>query len=310
MFKFILVFLLMAVQAIAQPLPTRTIHFVVPFAAGGTTDVTARILAQELSKNENINVVVENRPGALGSIGANYVLSQRPDGSVLLFTSNGILANRYFSNNKDVDVIDRLIPVASVIESAMVMMVANNIPVTNGREFVSLMQSRPNHFHYGTSAGGGTLQIAASLFLRASNTDMIAVPYSGGSTAATDLLGGRIALMFDSNLVGMQHHRAGTARALAVTSRERSRSIPDIPTWREIGVDTEFVAWQGLYASNNTPIEVLQALNRMINNTLRTSTTTNRFLETGADRVMNESLEQLSSRVSQELKVLERALTR
>jgi len=283
----------MAVQAIAQPLPTRTIHFVVPFAAGGTTDVTARILAQELSKNENISVVVENRPGALGSIGANYVLSQRPDGSVLLFTSNGILANRYFSNNKDVDVIDRLIPVASVIESAMVMMVANNIPVTNGREFVSLMQSRPNHFHYGTSAGGGTL-----------------VPYSGGSTAATDLLGGRIALMFDSNLVGMQHHRAGTARALAVTSRERSRSIPDIPTWREIGVDTEFVAWQGLYASNNTPIEVLQALNRMINNTLRTSTTTNRFLETGADRVMNESLEQLSSRVSQELKVLERALTR
>jgi tripartite-type tricarboxylate transporter receptor subunit TctC len=302
--KFVIFFICLAVQAIAQPLSARTIHFVVPFAAGGTTDVTARILAQELSKNENISVVVENRPGALGSIGANYVLSQRPDGSVLLFTSNGILANRYFSNNKDVDVIDRLIPVASVIESAMVMMVANNIPVTNGREFVSLMQSRPNHFHYGTSAGGGTLQIAASLFLRASNTDMIAVPYSGGSTAATDLLGGRIALMFDSNLVGMQHHRAGTARALAVTSRERSRSIPDIPTWKEIGIDAD------LYASNNTPIEVLQALNRMINNTLRTSTTTNRFLETGADRVMNESLEQLSSRVSQELKVLEITLTR
>jgi tripartite-type tricarboxylate transporter receptor subunit TctC len=116
--------------------------------------------------------------------------------------------------------------------------------------------------------------------------------------------------MFDSNLVGMQHHRAGTARALAVTSRERSRSIPDIPTWREIGIDADFVAWQGLYASNNTPIEVLQALNRMINNTLRTSTTTNRFLETGVDRVMNESLEQLSSRVSQELKVLEITLTR
>jgi len=86
--------------------------------------------------------------------------------------------------------------------------------------------------------------------------------------------------------------------------------VPDIPTWREIGVDAEFVAWQGLYASNNTPREVLQALNKMINVTLRTSTTTNRFLETGADRVMNETLEQLSSRVSQELKVLEHALTR
>ena len=86
--------------------------------------------------------------------------------------------------------------------------------------------------------------------------------------------------------------------------------MPDIPTWREIGVDAEFVAWQGLYASNNTPREVLLALNRMINSTLRTSTTTNRFLDTGADRVMNESLEQLSSRVETELKALERALTR
>lgn len=292
-------FLLLAVQATAQPFTTRPIHLVVPFAAGGTTDITARILAQELSKQEGLTVVVENRPGALGSIGANYVANQHPDGHTLLFTSNGILANRFFSNIPDVDVINKLAPVANVVESAMVMMVANNVQAVNGQDLISLLRQRPGYYHYGTSSGGGTLQIAASMFLRSSSIDMIAVPYSGGSSAATDLIGGRITLMFDSNIVGMRHHRAGTARAMAVTSATRSRNAPDIPTWREIGVDAEFVAWQGVYASRNTSNELLQVLNTTINRTLRASSS--RFLESGADRVMNENLSELNARVNNEI---------
>lgn len=308
MIRTLCLFLLLAVQATAQPFTPRPIHLVVPFAAGGTTDVTARILAQELNKHEGLTVVVENRPGALGSIGANYVINQRPDGHTLLFSSNGILANRFFSSNPEVDLIEKLVPVANVIESAMVMMVANNISATNARELVELIRQRPNFYHYGTSSGGGTLQIAASLFLRASNIEMIAVPYSGGSSAATDLIGGRITLMFDSNLVGMQHHRAGTARAFAVTSADRSRSASDIPTWREMGISSEFVAWQGVYASRETPTEVLRILNETINRTLRASSA--RFLDSGADRVMNESIEQLNSRVLSEMTLLQNALAR
>lgn len=308
MIRIICLFLLLAVQATAQPFTSRTIHLVVPFAAGGTTDVTARILARELNKNEGLTVVVENRPGALGSIGANHVISQQPDGHTLLFTSNGILANRFFSNNPDVDVISRLTPVANVIESAMVMMVANNVPASDARSLVTLIKQKPNFYHYGTSSGGGTLQIAASLFLRAANIEMIAVPYSGGSSAATDLLGGRITLMFDSNIVGMQHHRAGTARAMAVTSPIRSRNAPDVPTLREIGLNTEFVAWQGVYVSKNTPTEILQILNSTINRTLQTSS--DRFLESGADRVMNENLSELSARVNIEIDRLNTALNK
>lgn len=307
-FKFIIFFICLAVQATAQPFTSRPIHLVVPFAAGGTTDVTARILAQELNKHEGLTVVVENRPGALGSIGSNHVLQQRPDGHVLLFSSNGILANRFFSNNPEVDVIGRLVPVANAIESAMVMMVANNVPATNAKELVELVRQKPGFYHYGTSSGGGTLQIAASLFLKATNIEMIAVPYSGGSSAATDLIGGRITMMFDSNLVGMQHHRAGTARAFAVTSAERSRSAVDISTWREMDIDSEFVAWQGVYASRETPAEILRILNTTINRTLRASSA--RFLESGADRVMNESIEQLNSRVLREMSMLQNALVR
>lgn len=306
MIRVICLFLLLAVQATAQPFTSRPIHLVVPFAAGGTTDLTARLLAQELNKQEGLTIVVENRPGALGSIGANYVINQRPDGHTLLFSSNGLLANRFFNNNPDVDVINKLVPVASIIESAMVMMVANNVPVRDGREMITLIGKQPNYFHYGTSSGGGTLQIAASMFLRASNISMIAVPYSGGSSAASDLLGGRITLMFDSNIVGMQHHRAGTARAMAVTSASRSINAPGIPTWREIGVDAEFVAWQGVYVSKDTPSELLQLLNSTINRTLRLSTS--RFLESGADRVMNESLTELTSRVNNEIARLNIAL--
>ena len=280
------------------------IRLIVPFAAGGTTDVIARIVAQEISKNENISVVVENRPGALGSIGANYVINSRSRGQVLLFSSNGIIANRMFSDNPNVDIIGRLAPVASIIESAMVMMVPSDFPATNGREFVSLIRSRPNFYHYGTSAGGGTLQLAATLFMNSSGLNMVPVPYGGGSSAATDLMAGRISLMFDSNIIGMRHHNAGTLRAIAVTSGTRSRNAPNIPTWREIGINTEFVAWQGIYASRDTSSEILRSLNEIINRTIKTKETTDRLLQMGADSILAESLEQLERRIANELRMI------
>lgn len=295
-------------SVLAQQFPSRPIHIVVPFSAGGTSDVTARTFAQELSRVSNNPVVVENRPGAFITVGANHVLSLPRDGHTLLLTANGITSNKHFNPNPQNDFSDRFTPVGYLVENAMVLMVSNNTPVSNLQEFVLLIRSRGNDFNYATVGGGGTLQMASLLFFRSTNTKMTDILYSGGSQATTDLLAGRIHMMFDSTIVGLPHYRSGNARVLAVTSSNRSRLAPEIPTLQENGIDVNFSAWQSLFVPVDTPLAIRRQLNEIINKTLADTATVERFNNLGVDRVIGGSLEDITNRYRNEINMWNRVL--
>ncbi|WP_165585367.1 tripartite tricarboxylate transporter substrate binding protein [Roseococcus sp. SYP-B2431] len=289
-----LVLLLLAVPgfAAAQSFPDHPLRIVVPFAAGGATDVTARVLAEAMGAQLSQPVVVENRPGGGGVVGSEAVARAPADGHTMLVNNNSIAALRHFTPNSPIDPAQALSPVTLLIDTPMAMLVANNVPATTGQEFVALVRAHPGRYDYGNTGGGGTLQMATLLFLRASGARMNEIPYRGGAPATLDLLAGRIALLFDTGTTGFQTARGGGARALAVTSARRSRFAPDIPTWREIGVDDAFSVWQGVFVSSATPPAIRETLRQAIVRALRTEATQRRFAELGADNVLGGTLEE------------------
>lgn len=285
--------------AAAQSLPDRPIRIIVPFAAGGATDVSARIVAEAMSAQLPQPVVVENRPGGGGIVGAELVARSAPDGATLMVTSNAVIPLRHFTPNAPIDPEKDLAVVTLMVQAPMAMLVANNVPARDGREFVALLRANPGKYDYGTTGGGGTLQMAAILFLRATGTTMTEVPYRGGAPATLDLAAGRIALQFDTATTGLQTHRGGQARAVAVTSPGRSRFAPEIPTWREIGVDADFVVWQGLFAPAATPLPVRRALQQAVARAVQTDAVVRRFTELTTE-VVGNSVEEAERQVQSE----------
>ena len=276
--------------AFAQSFPERPLRIIVPFAAGGATDVTARVLAEAMAAQLPQPVVVENRAGGGGIVGSEVVARATPDGHTLLVNNNSLATLRFFTPNAPIDPARALAAVSLIVDAPMAMLVANNVPVQTGQEFVALIRANPGRYDYGTTGGGGTLQMAAILFLRATGAQMNEIPYRGGAPATLDLVAGRIALQFDTGVTGFQTHRAGQARALAVTTPQRSRFAPEVPTWREIGVDAEFTVWQGVFAASATPPAVREALHAAIRRALQAEATQRRFAELGADSVFNGSM--------------------
>jgi tripartite-type tricarboxylate transporter receptor subunit TctC len=284
-------------QAMAEGFPSRAMRIVVPFTAGGTTDVTARTFAQELARVTNNFVVVENRVGGLMTLGVNHMLQQPRDGHTLLITTNAITAARHFSAN---NFSDRLIPVGYLTESAMVLLVSNNVNTSNLTEFISLLRTDGSDLNYAT-VGGGTLQMMSSLFFKETGVSMTGVAYSGASPAMVDLLAGRIHMMFDSTIISSQHVRSGNVRALAVSSATRSRLLPNIPTMQEQGVPISFAASQLLVVPSDTPIEIRQRLNALINRTLQDPVTIERFAALGVDNIIGNDLGIAESRYNAEI---------
>ncbi len=218
--------------AFAQSFPERPVRIIVPFAAGGATDVTARVLAEAMGTQLSQPVVVENRAGGGGIVGSEVVARAAPDGHTLLVINNSLATLRHFTPNPPIDPARALSVVTLIVDAPMVMLVANNVPARTGQEFVALLRANPGRYDYGTTGGGGTLQMAAILFLRATGVQMNEIPYRGGGPATLDLIAGRIALQFDFGVTGFQTHRANQARALAVTTPRRRRSAPAAPTSR------------------------------------------------------------------------------
>jgi tripartite-type tricarboxylate transporter receptor subunit TctC len=281
-----LAFLLaLASTASAQSWPDRRVTIIVPFAAGGATDVAARVLAEALSAQSGQPVVVENRPGGSGIVGTEAVARAAPDGHTLLVINNSMATLRHYTPNAPIDPATALSVITLLVDAPMVMLVANAVPAEDGRAFLALLRANPGRFDYGTTGGGGTLGMAATLFLRAAGVEMNEIPYRGGAPATLDLIAGRIALQFDFGLTGFQTHNARQARAFAVTTPARSRFAPDIPTWREIGVDDEFTVWQGIFAPSGTPAALRQAMNQVMVRALRSEPVQRRFAELGGDHI-------------------------
>lgn len=268
----------------APPFPERALRIVVPFAAGGATDVGARVLAEALGGISAFPVVVENRVGGAGLVGAEVVARAAPDGHTLLFNNTSQAVLRVVVPNASFDPITALTPVAILTEMPMVTLVANSFPATDGPGFIAAVRANPGRYDFGSSGGGGTLMMASLLFTRAAGLDMNEIPYRGGAPATLDLIAGRIALVHDIALTGLQTARSGQARAFAVSGPQRSPTAPDVPTWREVGIDAEMVVWQGVFAPTATPPAVQAALHAMLARAQAREQVQTRWRDLGVDR--------------------------
>lgn len=291
----------LAAPAAAQGFPERPIRLVVPFAAGGATDVGARVLAEAMAPHLPQPIVVENRTGAAGMVASELVARAPADGHTLLINNTSHAVLRLVVPNAALDPTTALAPVSVLSEMPMVMLVANNHPARDVREFVSLVRASPGRWDYGSTGGGGTLQMAALLFLNAAGLQMNEIPYRGGAPATLDLAAGRIALVFDVALTGVQTARGGQARAFAVSSAQRSPALPEVPTLREAGIEAEMNVWQAVFVAAATPPAVKAALHRAIAAALSGERVRARMAELGADRVLASPPEEAARYVAGEV---------
>jgi len=250
----------------AASYPDRLIRLVVPFPAGGPTDVAARLIAQAMSSRLGQPVVVENIVGAGGRIGAKAVAGAAPDGYTLLLGGtnvNAIIGALY--TNIGFDPIGSFAPVAAICTDTMALAISPNLPPQSFDQFVQYAKDRPGKLTYGAVSGIYT-KFAADFVRVKTGTDILFVPYKGGAPAITDLLGGHIDMVFNNKSTLLTHFKAGKLRPLAVTSKTRWPELPDTPTMQELGV-TGFPTevWFGVLAPAGTPAEIVGTLNAAIN---------------------------------------------
>lgn len=247
----------------ADPWPSKPVKIIVPFAAGGATDVVARLLGQKLGDVWNQPVVVEDRAGAGGNIGGDAVAHSPPDGYTLLMTSGSIVtANPYMYRSMSFDPAKDLVGITNVATGPQVIAVANNVPAKTLAEFIAYVKANPGKVNFGSAGVGTQTHLAAENFAYTAGLQMTHVPYKGEAAALTDLVGGQIQ-MVTPNLGGaINLIKGGKIRALAVTSRERSAELPDVPAAAETIPGFENAGWFGLMAPTGTPRDVVEKIYR------------------------------------------------
>lgn len=267
--------------------PSQPVRMILPYAAGGPTDVIARLLCDTLSQRLPQRVVVENRTGAGGNIGASVVAKSRPDGTTFLFTNTGHAVNQALYANLDYDPARDLTPVSILAEGPMVLLVPNSSPARTLAEFVERVRAKPGEYSYGSTGTGGALQLVSLLFTKAAGLRMEEVPYRGSAPAAQDLIAGRVEMLYDAGVTAFPLAQSGQARALAVSSARRSSVMPDLPTIGEAGYpDATFSVWQGILAPAGTPASILDRLRSEIAAALDEGSLRQRLTELGAERIV------------------------
>jgi tripartite-type tricarboxylate transporter receptor subunit TctC len=247
----------------AEDYPTKPVRVVVPYAAGGSTDSTARLVAKGLQEALGKPFVVDNKPGAGGVIGHEQVAKAAPDGSTLLFSAAGPLTITPHSYAKlPYDPIAAFAPIKLVASSPLVLLVnPERVNATTVAELIAEAKARKGAMTYGSFGTGSAAHLAGEMFKAATGTEIVHVPYKGSAPALTDLLGGQIDMMFDVLVTGLPHVQAGTLRALAVTGTKRADVLPNAPTMQEAGVkDYDAATWFGLLAPAGTPQAILDVL--------------------------------------------------
>ena len=261
-----------ALPASAADYPDHAIKMIVPFAAGGGTDVLARIVAQNLNSKWGQPVVVENQPGASGGIGTRAVMKAPPDGYTLLMASTGALMAVSGSADADgpFDVNKVLSPVVVAAAPPYLLVVSPTLPVASTADLIRLARERPQGLTFGSAGVGAASHLSGLLFASATGIKLLHIPYKGTGPAVTDLLGGRIDMMFAPGPVVQQFVQSGQLKALGVTDTKRSRFYPDIPPVSETVPGYESVGWFGLLAPPNTPPGIVKALNEVIVSAMQT----------------------------------------
>ena len=248
-------------EALAQAWPSRPIRMVVPLSPGGFADVPGRILAARLSASLGHNMFVENRAGAGGTIGADFVAKSAPDGHTLLFTGTPHLISAWIYKKLPYDPLTDFEPVALVASGPFVLVVNPQLPVSSVRELIAAAKAQPGKIDFASSGNGSAQHLVSALFASMAGIDLNHVPYKGSAPAMQDLLGGQVKLSFAGIPNVMPHVKAGRLRALAVSTPKRSPDLPDVPTVSEAGVPGyEATLWLNLAAPAGTPSKIVQRL--------------------------------------------------
>jgi len=252
-------------SALAQDYPTRPVRWVVGYPPGGATDILARLVGQRLSERLGQQFIIENKPGAGNNVGTEAVVNADPDGYTVLLVNpaNGINASLYAKLS--FNFIRDIAPVAGLARVPNVMIVPNDFPAKTVAEFVAYAKANHGKVNMASSGNGTSIHLSGELFKAMTGVEMQHVPYRGSAPAITDLLSGRVQVMFDNMPSAISHIRAGTLRALAVTTESRSPELPNIPTVGDTVKGYEASAWFGMGAPAKTPKEIIAKLNKEIN---------------------------------------------
>lgn len=290
------------IQANAQGFPDRAVTLVVPFAAGGSTDVVARIVAQKMSEDLGQQVIVQNVAGAGGNLGADNVARADPDGyTILMGTVATHALNPLILKTKPYDPEKDFAPISLLVVVPNVLVVNPELPAKTVAELLALLKAKPDEFAYASSGNGTPLHLSGELFKKMAGVSMQHIPYKGAGPALNDVIGNQVPIMFDNLPSSSGHIKAGTLRALAVTTAERAPSFPDVPTVAEAGIPGyETYTWNALFAPANTPEPVVARLNEAANKALADPAVVERMKEFSAT-VVGSTPAELGAHVKAEL---------
>ena len=288
--------------ALAQAWPSKPIKWVVPFAPGGTTDILARTVGEKLGAALGQPVIVENRPGAGGGVGADFVAKSPPDGYTLVggtISTHAINASLYKS--LPYDPVRDFVPITLIARLPNLLVINPNVPAKNVAELVALMKANPGKYTFASSGNGTSQHLSGELFKSIAGVDMQHVPYKGSPPALQDVVGGQVTMTFDNITTALPLAKAGNLRALAVTTAQRSAVAPEIPTMAEAGLaGYEIGSWQGVFAPAGTPPEIVRRLNTEIVRILKSPEIHDKLIALGAEPVGN-SVDEFTAMVKSEV---------
>jgi tripartite-type tricarboxylate transporter receptor subunit TctC len=281
----LLVALLLPLCAAAQ-YPTKPVHLVVPFPAGGPTDVLSRVLAQKLSERWALAVVVDNKPGAGGAIGSDFVAKSAPDGYTLVMATSSTHSIGPALQKLPYDAQKDFTPISQAWSAPNVLLVSPKLGVQDVRGLIALAKSKPGQLNFASSGIGTIPHLSAELFKSLAGIDIVHVPYKGTGLAISDIARGQVAMIFDSIITGQQHAKAGNVRMLAVSTAKRSALLPDVPTMAEAGVPGyESNTYFGVLGPAGLPRQVVDKLSGEIALVLNADDVRQRFAAAGAEPV-------------------------
>lgn len=289
MFKKVAAALLIASTAIAPSAfaqaayPNKPIRMIVPYAAGGPTDVLARVMAQKLGEHIGQNIIVDNKPGASGIPGTDAIAKAAPDGYTIGLSTIGPLAvNPSLFPNIPYDTLKDFAPVVLLARSYTLLAVHPSLPANNMKELIALLKASPGKYTYATGGVGTTQHLSGELLSNVAGVKMLHVPYKGEGAAQTDVLGGQVNMMFTSTVIAYNHVKAGKLKAIGVSSAQRLPSMPEIPTIAETFPGFEVTAWYGMVAPAGTPEPIIRKLNDNLQIVLKSPEVVKKMEELGA----------------------------
>ena len=287
--------------AAAQQYPSKPVRFVVPFVAGGPTDIQGRMLGEKLSQRLGQQFIIDNRGGANGNIGLEITAKAPPDGYTIVIATVGTWAVNPSLYKQPFDVTRDFAPIIQISTSPAVLVVHPSVPARNVKELIALAKSKPGQLNYGSSGVGGLGHISGALFGLMTGTKMVHIPYKSSAPSLTDLIAGQIQVLFNNAISTVPHINSGKARALAVTSLKRMQALPDLPTLDEAGVKGyDNSSWSAVGAPAGTPKEIISKLNSELAAILKLPDIQEKSAAVGAD-IIGGTPEQFAAYLKSEI---------